>query len=79
MTSVFITILKGYAEKIINANFKVLSFNKDHTVSYRPHYHSKKQVGLLQLSIVMQGEKHEFNFRERNWKKPFYSFVTQMI
>lgn len=42
MTSVFITILKGYAEKLINANFRVLSFNKDHTVYYRPHYYSYK-------------------------------------
>lgn len=31
-SSIFITALKGYAAKLINANFKMHSFNEDHTV-----------------------------------------------
>ena len=32
----------GYAEKLIKANFKVLSFNEDDTVYSRPHNYSYK-------------------------------------
>lgn len=49
-SSIFLTTLKGYVAKLINANFKMHSFNEDHTVYCRPHATSKKEEGLFQVS-----------------------------